>query len=163
MSFLCHSLGLHRYLQLAKSSTGGISQSIAADLFEAYVGALYLDTKARGHPEILQEWLEKVWSPDVFPGLERRGQARDTARENAGQAKQVASSISNDRHAGLQASNVRLEQNSLKKRKTTTSKQRKAAKWKRKMAILKEKKRAKRQRGPTDGTNQQARVSQTIR
>lgn len=153
MSCLCYSLGLDRHLLLAKSSTGGISQSIAADLFEAYVGSLYLETKARGHPEILQEWLEEVWSPDVFPGLERRGQARDTERENAAQAKQVASSISNDRHAGSQVSNVQLVQTSLKKRKTTTSKQRKAAKWKRKLAFLKEKKRAKRQRGRTDGIN----------
>jgi dsRNA-specific ribonuclease len=84
MSYLCYHLKLYRNLQVA---TSGVTQNIAADLFEAYIGALHRDTTARGHPQTVRKWLEKVSSPEVFPELERRGRAKDAARESAAQVK----------------------------------------------------------------------------
>jgi dsRNA-specific ribonuclease len=84
MSYLCYHLKLYRNLQVA---TSGVTQNMAADLFEAYIGALHRDTTARGQSQTLRKWLEKVSSPEVFPELERRGQAKDADRASAAQIK----------------------------------------------------------------------------
>ncbi|KAH8090349.1 ribonuclease III domain-containing protein [Filobasidium floriforme] len=84
LSHLCRYLRLYRHLRVGASymiSTRIITQNLAADLFEAYVGALHKDSEARGRPEIVGEWLEKVWSQDVLPGLEHWGRAKHVGQK----------------------------------------------------------------------------------
>lgn len=53
----------------------GVNQNVAADLFEAHVGASYLDCCARGCLELWERWLYDVFSPDVFPEAYELGEA----------------------------------------------------------------------------------------
>lgn len=53
------------------------SQGMAADAFEAYIGALW--TEHADRPKVVREWLETLWSPKVFPTLKGMGNARNPA------------------------------------------------------------------------------------
>ena len=82
LSHVAVHLGLHQKLKLSQklSATADMpSQSIAADAFEAYVGALW--TKDAHQPEVVREWLDALWSPEVFPSLKEIGDARIAARD----------------------------------------------------------------------------------
>ena len=82
LSHVAVHLGLHQKLKLSQklSATADMpSQSIAADAFEAYVGALW--TKDAHQPEVVREWLDALWSPKVFPSLKEIGDARIAARD----------------------------------------------------------------------------------
>lgn len=46
------------------------NQHLAADAFEAYIGALHKDGQTRGNPYLARDWLEKLWVPKIFPDLE---------------------------------------------------------------------------------------------
>jgi hypothetical protein len=67
LSHVSFHLGIHGHPEDMEEPA---SQSLAADSFEAYIGALYKDAQRRGKPHLVRHWLQKLWSPAVFPNLE---------------------------------------------------------------------------------------------
>lgn len=93
LSHLCYHLKLYRHLRVGESymiSTRIITQNLAADLFEAYVGALHQDSEARGRPEVVGEWLGKVWSREVLPGLEHWAEAKHVGQKTGDKQHQAS-------------------------------------------------------------------------
>lgn len=50
------------------------SQKFAADLFEARIGALYVDLSAQGRRDVWDRLVFDIFSPEVFPDIEAFGQ-----------------------------------------------------------------------------------------
>lgn len=96
LSHLSYHLGLHDYLPYTKRET--VSQPLAADLFEAYIGALYKDAQNRGEPYLVRGWLEKLWAPAVFPNLEEVAEYRHLIDQV--KAKKVETSEKDDQPQG---------------------------------------------------------------
>lgn len=93
---MSYHLGLHDYLPFTKRET--VSQPLAADLFEAYIGALYKDAQNRGEPYLVRGWLEKLWAPAVFPNLEEVAEYRHSIDQV--KAKKVEASEKDDQPKG---------------------------------------------------------------
>jgi dsRNA-specific ribonuclease len=82
LSHLAVHLGLYQRLKLSSvlSATADMpSQTIAANAFEAYVGALWTEHADRS--KVVREWLDALWSPKVFPTLQDVWTARNAAIE----------------------------------------------------------------------------------
>ncbi|GAA5851078.1 hypothetical protein JCM5353_008953 [Sporobolomyces roseus] len=71
ISYLAVGYGLHRKLRMFKdgATDRGISQKVCADLFEAHIGALFVDEEDSERSERLSNWLNRLFSPEVFPSL----------------------------------------------------------------------------------------------
>ena len=54
-------------------------QTVAADAFEAYVGALYKEGKKKGDFSTLTNWFASIFNVGVFPELKRIGDDRSAA------------------------------------------------------------------------------------
>jgi dsRNA-specific ribonuclease len=70
-AYLGYHLGLYQKLKgsaLDAQESQRQSQDLAADAFEAYVGALCKQ-------DLAKRWLKSVWSPNVLPGLKDLGRA----------------------------------------------------------------------------------------
>jgi dsRNA-specific ribonuclease len=69
ISHVAYHLGLYHHVKHFGDQKMA-SQPLAADAFEAYIGALHKDGHARGNPHLARDWLVKLWSPKIFPDLE---------------------------------------------------------------------------------------------
>lgn len=75
LSYLSAHYGLSAVAVCSIKSAGHLreSQNLAADLFEAHIGGLYLDLQAQGKRDVWERWIFDVFSPDVFPDVEALG------------------------------------------------------------------------------------------
>lgn len=71
ISYVAIGYGLHHKLRMCQDGATDrrVSQKVCADLFEAHIGALFVDEEDSERSDRLSNWLNRLFSPEVFPSL----------------------------------------------------------------------------------------------
>jgi dsRNA-specific ribonuclease len=77
LSHISRKIGIFAAVKMATPGATSEDQTIAADSFEAYVGAVFQECRGKGDFSTLENWFASIFNVNVFPEMVRIGEARN--------------------------------------------------------------------------------------